>query len=145
MPVLGTDFLTGLRRGDKKHRLCMSMLDLAEAWKVKKLAVCGSAFIEIGVGMSGSLVMRDIIEVLRNLRALTIPITEIPLSLIVISGLELEEGLSVSNLFHCLHVATALKYDAVIVSDDRFYEQIPSITRLSLKDFEETYVDKLRA
>jgi 3-polyprenyl-4-hydroxybenzoate decarboxylase len=85
------------------------MLDLAEAWKVKKLAVCGSAFIEIGVGMSGSLVMRDIIEVLRNLRALTIPITEIPLSLIVISGLELEEGLSVSNLFHCLHVATALK------------------------------------
>lgn len=51
------------------------------------------------------------------------------------SGLELEERPSVSNLFKCLHAATALSYDAAIVSDDRFYDRVPNITRLSLADF----------
>ncbi|MEM2106466.1 MAG: PIN domain-containing protein [Candidatus Bathyarchaeia archaeon] len=136
LPVLETDFLMGLRREDKKHRLCMTILDLAKTKKIKKLAICGSAFIEIGIGLRGSLARRDIVEVLRNLRALIIPVTEIPLtSLIVMLGLELEERLSVSNLFDCLHAATALNYDAVIISDDRFYEQVPNLTRLSFKDF----------
>jgi len=114
----------------------MAILDLAKARKVKKLAVCGSAFVEIGVGMRGSLVRQDIVEVIRNLRALITSIPELPLgSLIIMAGLELEERLSVSNLFDCLHAATALSYDAVMVSDDRFYERVPNMKRLSLTDF----------
>lgn len=136
LPVLETDFLLGLRRGDKKHQLAVRILELAKARKVKKLAICGSAFVEIGVGLRGSLSRNDVIEVLRNLRVLTTPFTEIPLdSLIVMTGLEIEQKLSISNLFDCLHAATALNHDAVMVSDDRFYEQIPSLTRLSLTDF----------
>jgi len=136
LPVLEADFLLGLRRRDKKHRLCMAILDLAKARKVKKLAICGSAFVEIGVGMRGSLVRQDIVEVIRNLRGLITSIPELPLgSLIIMAGLELEERLSVSNLFDCLHAATALSYDAVMVSDDRFYERVPNMKRLSLTDF----------
>ena len=136
MPVLETDFLLGLRKGDKKHQLCMQVIDLAKARKTKKLAVCGSAFIEIAVGMRGSLTGSNVVELLRNLRAITIPMVEVPLSShTVISGLELEQRLSVSNLFDCLHAATALNYDATIVSDDNFYEQVPDLIRLSLADF----------
>lgn len=118
----------------------MQILNLAKAKKIKKFAVCGSAFIEIAVGMRGSLTRPDIVEVLRNLRAITTPLAEVPLSsVIIMSGLELEQRLSVSNLFDCLHAATALTYDAMIVSDDRFYEQVPDLTRLTLADFVKKY------
>ena len=55
------------------------------------------------------------------------------------TGLELEQRLAISNLFDCLHAATALHNDAVIVSDDRFYEQIPNLRRLSLEYFVNEY------
>ena len=136
MPILETDFLLGLRSGDSKHSSSLAILRLATARKVKKLAICGSAFVEIGVGMRGSLTRPDIVEVLLNLRALVASIAEIPLSsLIIMSGLELEDRLSVTNLFDCLHAATALSHDAVIVSDDRFYEKVPGLTRLSFTNF----------
>mgnify|MGYP001136891544 CR=1 FL=1 len=140
MPVLETDFLLGLRKEDKKHQTSMKVLELAKAGKVKKLAACGSAFVELGVGLRGSLKKHDIVEALRLLRALTNPIPEIPLSsLILMNGLELEQRLAISNLFDCLHAATALYHDAVIVSDDRFYEQVPNLRRLSLEYFVEEY------
>ena len=120
--------------------MSMQILDLAKSRKTKKLAVCGSAFIEIAVGMRGSLTRPNIVEVLRNLRAITTPVVEAPLSSsIVMSGLQLEQKLSVSNLFDCLHAATALSYDTTIVSDDRFYEQVPDLTRHSLTDFVKKY------
>ena len=114
----------------------MAILELAKVRRTKKLAICGSAFIEIGIGLRGSLTKVDIIEVLRNLHALTNPIMKIPLSsFILLSGLELEQKISVSNLFDCLHTATALSHDAIMVSDDPFYEHVPDLTRLSLTDF----------
>jgi len=140
LPVLETDFLLGLRKGDKKHESCMAILELARARRVKKLAVCGSAFVEIGVGLRGSLTKADIVEVLRNLRALTTPMVEIHLSsLLLMSGLELEQRLSISNLFDCLHAATALSHDAVMVSDDPFYEEVPNLTRLTLAGLVQKY------
>jgi len=140
MPVLETDFLLGLRKGDKKHQLSVEIIELAKARRAKKLAICGSAFVEIGVGLRGTMSKTDIIEVLRNLRALTITIAEIPMnSLLLMSGLELEQRLSVSNLFDCLHAATALSHDAVMVSDDPFYEKVSGLMRLSFEDFVKEY------
>jgi len=134
--VLGTDFLLGLRKGSGKHESSMAILELAKMRRAKKLAICGSAFVEIGVGLRGSLTKTDIVEVLRNLHVLTGLIMEIPLSsFILMSGLELEQRISVSNLFDCLHAATALSHDAIMVSDDPFYEQVPGLTRLSLTGF----------
>jgi len=136
LPVLETDFLLGLRKGDKKYQSSVAILELTKMRRTKKLAICGSAFIEIGIGLRGSLIKTDIVEVLRNLRALTGSIMEIPLSsFILMSGLELEQKISVSNLFDCLHAATALVHDAIMVSDDPFYEQVPGLTRLSLTGF----------
>ncbi len=135
-PVVETDFLLGLRKGDEKHRWSASILELVRTKKAEDLAVCGSAFVEIGIGLRGRVSRPDTIEVMRNLRALTNLIQEIPLSgSILTSALELEERLSVSNLFDCLHAATAISHDAVIVSDDAFYEQVPGLRRLSLKGF----------
>jgi predicted nucleic acid-binding protein len=140
MPVLETDFLLGLRKEDKKHQTSMKILELAKARKIKKLSACGSAFVELGVGLRGSLKKPDIVEALRLIRALTTPIPEIPLSsLILMNGLELEQRLAISNLFDCLHAATALDHDAVIVSDDHFYEQVPNLRRLSLEYFVDEY------
>jgi len=140
MPVLETDFLLGLRKGDKKHETCIAILELAKARRAKKLAICGLAFVEIGVGLRGRIDKTDIIEVLRNLHALTTAILEIPLdSLLVMSGLEIEQKLHVSNLFDCLHAATALSHDAMMISDDPFYKQVPCLTSLSLADFMQRY------
>jgi len=136
MPVLETDFLLGLRKGDKKHQLSMAIIELAKARRAKKLAVCGSAYVEIGIGLRGSMTKTDIVEVLRSLRALTTSIAEIPIgSSLLMSALELEQKLSISNLFDCLHAATALDHDAMMISDDPFYEKVPGLTRLSIKDF----------
>lgn len=51
----------GLHREDNKHRLYMTILDLARTKKIKKLAICESALIEIGIGLRGSLARLDIV------------------------------------------------------------------------------------
>jgi predicted nucleic acid-binding protein len=98
--------------------------------------ICGSAFIELGIGLRGSLGSAEIIETLQNLYALTSPIREIPLTnTILLSGLEIVQELGISNLFDCLHAATAKSHDSVIISDDAFYDRVPNLERISLKEF----------
>ena len=133
-----TEFLLGLRKGDRKHKLSMAILDIARS-KAKQVGICGSAFVEIGVGLRGSLSRAAIVETLHNLYALTSKIKEVPLNrTILLNGLEIEKSLEVSNLFDCLHSATALSQDSVIVSDDCFYDVVPNLKRLSFKDFVES-------
>ncbi len=135
MPVLETDFLLGLRKKDKKHGLSASILEIAKN-RSKQVAVCGSAFLELGVGLRGSLGKSEIVETLQSLHALTNSIKEIPLSrTILLSGLEMEQRLGISNLFDCLHAATALSHDSMIVSDDPFYDKVSDLKRIPLKDF----------
>ncbi len=135
MPVLETEFLLGLRKKDKKHGLSTSILEIAKD-RSKDLAICGSAFVELGVGLRGSLSRSEIIATLESLYALTNSIKEIPLrSTILLDGLVIEQTLRISNLFDCLHAATALSHDSIIVSDDHFYDKVPNLKRVSLRDF----------
>ncbi len=135
MPVLETDFLLGLRKKDKKHRLSTPILEIAKD-RSKDVAVCGSAFVELGVGLRGSLGRSEIVETLQSLYALTNSIKEVPLTrAVLLSGLEIEQRLEISNLFDCLHAATALSHDSMIVSDDQFYDKVPNLKRVSLRDF----------
>ena len=125
----------GLRKKDKKHGLSTSILGIAKD-RSKDLAICGSAFVELGVGLRGSLSRSEIIATLESLYALTNSVKEIPLrSTILLSGLVIEQTLGISNLFDCLHAATALSHDSIIVSDDHFYDNIPNLKRVSLRDF----------
>jgi len=104
--------------------------------RAKGVAICGSAFIELGVGLRGSISRSEIIETLQSVYALTNRIKEIPLSrTVLLSGLEIEQTMGVSNLFDCLHASTALSHDSIIVSDDPFYDKIPDLKRISLRDF----------
>jgi len=134
LPVLETDFLLGLRKKDKKYGLSTAILETAA--ESSELAICGSAFVEVGIGLRGSLGRTEIIETLRSLYALTHSIREIPLTnTILLSALEIEQELGTTNLFDCLHAATAKSHDAIIVSDDPFYDDVPDIKRITLKDF----------
>lgn len=133
MPVLETDFLLGLRKNDRKYALSKSILEIAKHGDV---LICGSAFVELGIGLRGSLKKAMIIETLQNLYALTSPVKEIPLNhSILLYALEIEQALGVSNLFDCLHAATAQSHDSKIISDDPFYDQVPNLERISFKDF----------
>jgi len=135
LPVLETEFLLGLRKKDKKHGLSTSILEIAKD-RSKDLAICGSAFVELGVGLRGSLNKSEIIATMESLYALTSSIKEIPLrSTILIYGLVIEQTLGISNLFDCLHAATALSHDSIIISDDNFYDEVPNLRRVSLRDF----------
>lgn len=135
MPVLETEFLLGLRKKDKKHILCTPILEIAKD-RSREVAICGSAFVELGIGLRGSLNRSEIIETLQSLSALTNSIREIPFSrAILLSGLEIEHSLGITNLFDCLHAATAQSHDSIIVSDDSFYDKVPNLKRVSLKDF----------
>lgn len=135
MPVLETEFLFALRKEDKRHALCTTILENAKG-KFKDLAICGSAFAEIAIGLRGTLSKSEITTTLESSRALVSSIKEIPLhSGILLSGLVLEQTLGVSNLFDCLHAATALSHDSVIVSNDHFYDEVPNLRRVSFRDF----------
>ncbi|MFQ6075818.1 MAG: PIN domain-containing protein [Candidatus Bathyarchaeia archaeon] len=136
MPVLETDFLLGLRKGDKKHGLSMEVLRLHKEGLTSNIVVCGSAFAELAIGLKGRLSRTETMEVLRNVRALTSSIPEAGLNSAILSrGLEPEERLSITNLYDCLHAATALEHDSSIVSDDRFYDSIPSLRRIGLEAY----------
>lgn len=135
MPVLETEFLFALRKEDKRHALCSTILEIAKD-KSNDLAICGSAFVEIAIGLRGTLSRSEIITTLESSHALVGPIKEIPLhSGILLSGLVLEQTLGTSNLFDCLHAATALSHDSMIVSDDHFYDEVPNLRRVSFRDF----------
>lgn len=135
LPVLETEFILGLRKKDKKYGLSTSILEIAKD-RSREIAICGSAFVELGIGLRGSLNRSEIIETLQSLYALTSSVKEIPLShTVLLSGLEIEDSLGITNLFDCLHAATAQSHDSVIISDDSFYDKVPNLERISLKDF----------
>ena len=136
MPVLETDFILGLRKGDKKHSVSLEILRLHKNGLTTNLAVCGSAFAELAIGLRGRFSKAEIAETIRNVRALTRGIPEVGLtSTILLRGLELEERLSITNLYDCLHIATAIEHDSNIISDDRFYNSIPNLRRISLEAY----------
>jgi hypothetical protein len=65
----------------------------------------------------------------------TILLTSFLTNTILLSGLEIEQELGISNLFDCLHAATAKIHDSVIISDGALYDRVPNLERISLKGF----------
>jgi len=102
----------------------------------RNIAIAGSAFVEIAIGLRGRLGPGVAVETLRNILILAGRLREIPLtSKILYEGLKLEEKIGVKNLYDCLHASTALSHDGIIVSNDTFYDRIEGLIRISLKEY----------
>lgn len=135
LPVLETEFLLGLRKGDKRNKTARSILSRAEEGKMDKVVIAGSAVMEIAFGLRGRFDKPDIVEILELIRGMTpaLPILNLDTDMIM-EGLKIELRLPDSNLFDCLHAATALRHDGVIVSSDPFYESVAGMRRLDLSE-----------
>jgi len=135
LPVLETEFLLGHRKGDKRIRVVRSILSRAEESKIDKVVIAGSAVMEIAFGLRGRFDKPGIVEILELIRGVTsaFPILNLDMDTII-EGLKIELRLADSNLFDCLHAATALRHDRVIVSSDPFYESVEGIRRLDLSE-----------
>lgn len=135
MPVLETEFLLGLRKGDERNAVVRSILSRAEESKIDRVVIAGSAVLEIAFGLRGRLDKHGIVEILELIRGVTSPLPIVNLDMdTMIEGLKIELRLAGSSLFDCLHAATALRHDRVIVSSDPFYESVEGIRRLDLSE-----------
>ncbi len=54
-------------------------------------------------------------------------------------AMDLQASVQNCDLYHSLHAATAIEVDGEIISDDVFYDTIPSLKRCTIRE----YVDEL--
>jgi len=134
--IVETEFLFGLRKGDRWHNQVMKILELFKMGRIEMLQSCASAFLEVATVLQADGVPAEHIE--ETLFLMKHKLAEFNVKEVELSSddiIRLYELLRKYNVtyFDAMQVAVALGRNAVLVTNDKTFRML-GIKAVSFKE-----------
>ena len=139
MPLLETEFLFGLRLGDRLYTKVSEILRLYEERRATDLKIATTGFLEVtnvlrARGFKPSQIAAVVGEMRKKIKLHSLE--ELSLNSEIIERCEELLGTGIAGLtyFDALHGSAAGSYDGTIISNDKIYDAL-NIKRLNFDEF----------